>query len=53
MIKARYYGKRIGKWVNKTYKSLSKFKKARIALRKKKGIFLKQTKTPYFKRRRY
>lgn len=53
MIRAKYYGRRARKWIYKKYRSWRSFKKARIALGKKRRIRLKQTRTPYFRRRRW
>ena len=51
MIRARYYGKRARRFIYKIFKSRASFNRARRGLAKRR-IRLKQTRTPYFRRRR-
>ncbi len=53
MIKARYYGKRIGDFVYKTFKSRASMLRAKEGLKKKRGIVLKQYKRNLNKSRYY
>ena len=50
-MRARYYGKRIRKWVYKTFKSRASMLRARRALYKKRGIILMPTMSRYWRKR--